>query len=286
MRDAMRDTIFVMVEKAGPGDHYSKLYDWFITAVAFVSLVPLMFKGSHPYLDMLDLATVYVLFMDYIFRWITFDLRVGRRGSVRAFVEYPITPLALIDLLSILPSLGLLGRSFQILRVLRIFKVLHYSKNFMYVSNVFKKERKTLTSVLVIALAYIFVSALALFSYEPDTFDNFFEALYWATTALTTVGYGDIYPVTQIGKFISMISSLFGIAVIALPAGIITGGFVEQIQRGREEEVMEETGEAAQEAAEAAQDAAEAAHEAVEAAEQVVEAAEKLMEEKGGEGHE
>lgn len=66
-------------------------------------------------------------------------------------------------------------------------------------------------SVLMIAIAYIFISALAMFAYEPDTFDSFFHALYWATTALTTVGYGDVYPVTDVGKLISMVSSLFGI---------------------------------------------------------------------------
>lgn len=234
----MRERIFLMVEKAAPGNHTSKIYDWFITTVAMISLIPLMFKNGNTFMEHLDLATVYILFADYIFRWLTHDMKSGKKG-VAAFLLYPFTPLAIVDLLSILPSLGLLGRSFQILRVLRIFKVMHYSKNFMYVAHVFKKERKTLSSVLVIALTYIFVSALAMFSYEPDTFDNFFEALYWATTALTTVGYGDIYPVTQVGKFISMLSSLFGIAVIALPAGIVTGGFIEQIQEEQNKEKEE-----------------------------------------------
>ncbi len=78
------------------------------------------------------------------------------------------------------------------------------------------------------------VSALAMFAYEPDTFDSFFHALYWATTALTTVGYGDVYPVTDVGKLISMVSSLFGIAVIAMPAGIITSSFMEEISRDKE----------------------------------------------------
>lgn len=275
-----------MVEKAKPGDGYSKIYDWFITAVAFVSLIPLMFKEHHPVMDTIELVTVYILFMDYVFRWLTHDIRTKKPNSLGAFIKYPFTPLAIIDLLSILPSLQLLPPTFTIFRVLRIFKVMHYSKNFSYVSNVFKKERKTLTSVLVIALTYIFVSALAMFAYEPDTFDNFFEALYWATTALTTVGYGDIYPVTQIGKFISMISSLFGIAVIALPAGIVTGGFVEQIQRGKDEEEIEETSEAAQEAAEAAQDAAQAAQVAVHAAQEILDAAEKSKQKAGGENNE
>ncbi len=82
---------------------------------------------------------------------------------------------------------------------------------------------------------YIFVSGLIMFVNEPETFDNFFDALYSATTALTTVGYGDVYPTTDLGKFISMASSLFGIAVIALPAGIITGGFLEQIRQCQED---------------------------------------------------
>ena len=117
--------------------------------------------------------------------------------------------------------------------------MLYYSKTFSYVANVFKNERKTLGYVLIIALAYIFVSALAMFAYEPDTFDNFFEALYWATTALTTVGYGDVYPVTEVGRLISMISSLFGIAVIAMPAGVVTAGFMDEIGRAKELERLE-----------------------------------------------
>lgn len=79
-----------------------------------------------------------------------------------------------------------------------------------------------------------------MFCYEPQTFDSFFDALYWATTALTTVGYGDVYPTTMIGQLISMISSIFGVAVIALPAGIVTGGFLEEINKRKEQKEKEE----------------------------------------------
>ncbi|MEG0115428.1 MAG: potassium channel family protein, partial [Hydrogenoanaerobacterium sp.] len=95
----------------------------------------------------------------------------------------------------------------------------------------------------IIAISYIFVSALAMFCYEPDTFDSFFDALYWATTALTTVGYGDVYPLTHVGQFISMASSLFGIAVIALPAGVITGGFMEEIANAKVEREVKQAEE-------------------------------------------
>lgn len=207
-----------------------------------------MFKTSNAFLEMLDIITVYILFLDYIFRWIVYDYLL-KRNSKKVFILYPFTPFAIVDLISLLPSLGLLGPSFRILRVFRVFIVLHYSKTFVYISNVFKKEKKTLGYVLIITLAYIFVSALSMFTYEPDTFDSFFDALYWATTALTTVGYGDVYPVTDIGKFISMVSSLFGIAVIALPAGIVTAGFMEEInaEKVRESEFKKNQGGSADE---------------------------------------
>lgn len=231
----MRKRIFEIVERAERSDRLSHVYDIFITVVALISIFPLLFKETNAVLDGIDLVTVYILFADYIFRWVTYDFKNGKKGWL-SFVKYPFTPMAIIELAAILPSLAVLGPQFRILRMLRLFRALQYSKNFIYIANVFKRERKTLTSVLVIALAYIFISALAMFCYEPDTFENFFHALYWATTALTTVGYGDIYPVTWVGQLISMISSLFGVAIIALPAGVVTAGFMSQLERENKQE--------------------------------------------------
>lgn len=75
------------------------------------------------------------------------------------------------------------------------------------------------------------ISALIMFNVEPDTFGNFFDAIYWATVSLTTVGYGDIYATSTLGKIITMISSIFGIAIVALPAGIITAGYMDEINK-------------------------------------------------------
>ncbi|MEG0274387.1 MAG: ion transporter [Longicatena sp.] len=231
----MRERIYTLIEKAHDHDPLSKAYDWYIMLIACVSVVPLMFRTSNNILNTIETITVYLLFLDYILRWITHDYRV-KKHSPWAFIMYPITPFAIMDILSILPSIGLLPKSFMILRLLRLTKVIHYSRSFQHVVNVFKNERKTLLSVLLIAVFYIIVSALIMFVYEPkSTFGNFFDALYWATTALTTVGYGDVFPHTDVGKLISMISSLFGVAVIAMPAGIVTGGFLEEIHRDIEE---------------------------------------------------
>ncbi|MEG2024019.1 MAG: ROK family protein [Gordonibacter sp.] len=235
----MRERIFQIVQRARPGDRVSHAYDIFIVVIAFLSIIPLMFRPQDAgprltaVLNMVDVVSVYILFFDYLMRWATHDIKTGKKGW-KEFAKYPFSPLAIIDLLAILPSLGVLPETFKFLRVLRVTKMFRYSKNLTIVANVFRSEKNTLLSVLVVALMYIFVSGLIMFVNEPDTFDNFFDALYWATTALTTVGYGDVYPVTDLGKFISMVSSLFGIAIIALPAGIITGGFLEQIRRSQE----------------------------------------------------
>ena len=95
-------------------------------------------------------------------------------------------------------------------------------------------------TVLTLALAYIIISALVIFNVEPDTFDNFFDAVYWATVSLTTMGYGDIYPVTAAGRIITMLSSLFGIAIVALPAGIVTAGYMEEIEKEGTENASKE----------------------------------------------
>lgn len=82
-----------------------------------------------------------------------------------------------------------------------------------------------------LAIGYIVISALIMFNVEPATFSSFFDAVYWATVSLTTVGYGDIYAVSTIGKVITMLSSVFGIAIVALPAGIVTAGYMEEINK-------------------------------------------------------
>ena len=99
--------------------------------------------------------------------------------------------------------------------------------------NVFKKQRESFFTIVGIAIGYILVSALIILNIEPNTFSNYFEAVYWATISLTTVGYGDIYPVSTIGKIITMISSILGIAIVALPAGIITARMMDELNNNK-----------------------------------------------------
>ena len=94
-----------------------------------------------------------------------------------------------------------------------------------------EKSKDSLLTVGTLAAAYILVSALVIFNVEPETFNTFFDALYWATISLTTVGYGDIYAVSTIGRLITMISSVLGIAIVALPASIFTAEYIAEMRK-------------------------------------------------------
>lgn len=233
---SIRRRIFEVIELAGSNDRLSRIYDLFMLIVIFISLVPLAFKDSSPLFELVEDLTVAVFIIDYILRLSTADYKYNQH-SVSSFVKYPFSCMAIIDLVSILPSLTILNDAFKILRmirafrVLRIFKALRYSKSVSIIVAVFKKTKEPLIAVTVLAIAYILTSALIIFNVEPDSFDTFFDAVYWATVSLTTVGYGDIYPVTTFGRVITMLSSLFGIAIVALPAGIITAGYMSEISK-------------------------------------------------------
>lgn len=237
----MRKRIYEIIEVAEGEDKSSQVYDILMIISIVLSIVPLAFKESNVCFLAIDKITVCIFIIDYLLRIITADKKLNE-GMV-SFLKYPFTPMAVIDLISILPSVMYINSSlkllrlfrlFRALRVFRVFKAFRYSKNIRIIINVFKKQRDALTIVGVLAIGYIFTTALVIFNVEPETFDSFFDALYWATVSLTTMGYGDIYAVTNIGQLITMISAVFGIAIVALPAGIITAGYMEEINNKKE----------------------------------------------------
>jgi len=235
----IRRRIYEIIEKSTEHDLASAVYDLAMIVVIIVSLVPLAFKEDTPFLRVLDKATVAVFIIDYLLRWLTADYKLNNKRAV-SFIKYPFTAMAIVDLVSILPSMNLLNSGFKALRilrmiramrVLRVFKAMRYSKSFEIIGKVLRSSKKSLIAVGALAGGYILVSALVIFNVEPDSFDTFFDAIYWATVSLTTVGYGDIYPVSTMGRLITMISSIFGIAIVALPAGIITAGYISEINK-------------------------------------------------------
>lgn len=234
----MRKKLFLIIEPVNNDNKLSNIYDFVMMVTIVISIVPLAFKETNIVFQWIDYITVSIFILDYFLRFITADYKLNK--SVASFFVYPITPMAIIDLVSILPSITVLNNGFRLLKlfrllrtlkVLRAFKLLRYSKSFDIIASVFKKQKKVLSAVATMAIAYILVSALVIYNVEPESFDTFFDAIYWATISLTTVGYGDIYPVTTVGRIVTMISSAFGIAIIALPSGVITAGYLAEISK-------------------------------------------------------
>lgn len=248
----MRKRIFSVIEQSKNGDAISLAYDVIMLIAITVSIVPLMFVEDTSTFRIIEQVTVSLFILDYLLRWITADYRLEKGGW--SFILYPFTGWAILDLLSILPGFTILSKGFKIiritrlLRIIRLFKFIRYSDKIQVLGHVLRKEKGVLLTVLGISVFYIFLTALIMFNAEPHinpitgnvTFEDFFDALYWATVTLTTVGYGDMIPVTDIGRFVSMLSSLFGVAVIALPSGVITASYLEELRSLKDESATEE----------------------------------------------
>ncbi len=248
-----RERVYNIVEPTHDpkGDKLSFAYDIIMVVAICFGILPLMFKKQDSFLVSIDKLSLVWFLIDYVLRWLTADMR-GRLRGWKAFVFYPFTPNAIIDLLSILPSfLKVLNPSLKLfrlsrlLKILRFFRFVRYYEPLQIVLAVLKKEGRTLLAVMGLALSYIFVTALIMFNVEYENeldggkvmFGNIFDAIYWSACTLTTVGYGDIYPVSSVGRLISMVSAIVGVAIIALPSGIITAGYMDELKTRREKKL-------------------------------------------------
>lgn len=199
----------------------------------------------------IEIISVILFSIEYILRVWTSDLLYPKLKPIKARFRYIFSFMAIIDLLAVLPfyipflipiDLRVL-RTLRVIRLLRIFKVNRYTKALSTIAAVFKsKISQLLSSMFVVALLMI-IAFVLMFSIEnsaqPKVFDNAFSALWWAIATITTVGYGDIYPVTVAGKILSTIIALLGIALVAVPTGIISAGFIEQVtdsKKGEQED--------------------------------------------------
>lgn len=251
-----RKTINDLVEPRKPGIH-SQAYDILILLAIAMGTVSLLFREYRPLFWYLDIISGVIYIVDYLLRWATCDLR-SEKPKWKAFLLYPFTPMAILDLLSIMPTFEFvsstyrLAKSARLLKLFRFVKIVHYIGPIETFVTVIKKQWKPLMAVALVAIFDIFVTAIIMFQSEQEVdpvtgeyiFKSFFDAFYWAAITLTTVGYGDLAPVSELGRTLSMVSSLIGIGVIAMPSGIITAGYMQVLnQRMKEEEEQIAKGE-------------------------------------------
>ena len=192
----IRQKIYDIVELKEVNSLASRLYNQFMLVLVIISMLPLAFKEDYAIFAITDVVVVSVFIIDYLLNWITADIRFDQRG-IWPFIRYPFSLPGIVDMLSILPALAFIHDGFRLLRITRglrilrmlsVFKLVHHSQNMILVVRTLRESRDSLLAVGYLAAGYILVSALVIFNVEPQTFPSFFDALYWATVSLTTVG--------------------------------------------------------------------------------------------------
>ena len=249
----IRRMIFDIIQPDKGTSIASRVFDWIITSLVLASVVivfsdtfELPIEVAHS-LDGIEGVISIVFTIEYLLRILTADYMFPRSGFLRSRIKYVFTPMAMIDLLAILPfwlPMILPGsmqglRAFRLVRLLRILKLNRYFDAMRSIVNVVESKKRELLCSLFFVIILMLVSSLMMYSAEhdaqPNTFRNAFSGLWWAVATLTTVGYGDIYPITVFGKILGAVIAFSGIAALAIPTGIITSGLTEQLSRKRME---------------------------------------------------
>ena len=244
MKD-IKKRVFQIISIGQRGDLPSKAFDIVIvlTILANISVMLLStfdeFKEYSSLFRLVELVTVMFFSVEYILRIWTAQELYPELSPVKAKLRFLVSFDGIVDLMTIMPFFYLSGFIvFRILRVARIFHLFRIntgSDSFaVIVSVVFEKKNQILSSLFIIVVLMI-ASSLGIYSAEheaqPEAFDNAFSGMWWSISALLTVGYGDIYPVTAAGRIMGMIIALLGVGVVAIPTGIISAGFVERYSK-------------------------------------------------------
>lgn len=240
----MKRRIFEIISKADDGDALSRLFDRTIMALIALSILSIVLESFASLAQRFgtvfrafEIITVVVFTLEYLLRIWTADLLYP--DAPRPRLRYMVSFMAVIDLLAILPfylpflSIDLrflrMARLLRLFRLLRVFKLGRYLDALELIVQVLKKSFSQLLISVILCFFVMLFSAIIMYTVEnpvqPEQFPNVLSSLWWALCTLTTVGYGDIYPITGVGRFFASIISLLGIGIIAIPTGIIAASF-------------------------------------------------------------
>lgn len=244
-KQKLKNKIFTVIQIGDKSDIVSRSFDVFITVMILMNIVVLFLRtfpelcGFHNVFQSIEHITVGTFIIEYALRLWTAEFLFPHQGKVKAALSFIVTPDGIVELLTILPFFFLSGFVvFRMLRVVRIFQLFRINSNFdsfNAITSVLYEKRNQIVSSLFIILILMLASSLFMYSFEheaqPENFRNAFSGIWWAVSTMLTIGYGDIYPITVLGKVCAIIISILGVGVVAIPTGIISAGFVEQYAR-------------------------------------------------------
>lgn len=246
----VQDRLFHMVSVGIVDEPVNQAYDILSTSALIINLIAsILYTFSSinrrygVILQRIEAVTVFFFAIDYVLRLLTARCLYPGEGSRRAVLKYMLSAAGVIDLLSFLPYYlpfffpagAAAFRMFRVARILRLFRINAYYDSLNVITEVLSSKKQQLMSSVFIILILMVASSLCMYSLEheaqPTVFSNAFSGIWWSVSTLLTVGYGDIYPVTTLGKVFGIIISFLGVGVVAIPTGIISAGFVEQYSR-------------------------------------------------------
>jgi voltage-gated potassium channel len=229
---------------------YGKRFDYFISSLIFLNVLAIIlasYEGVNgrfgKAFTYFEIFSVIIFSLEYILRLWTAPLLYPKLQAWKARLRFIFSVYGLIDLFAILPfylpmifHLDLrFMRALRLLRLARLFKLNRHSSNVRMLGDILKEKRNDLLIVLTSVLIILVIAASLMYNLEksaqPDKFPNIGAAFWWALATLTTIGYGDIVPVTNWGKFLSGVIAFLGIAIVALPTGILSAAFTEKLQK-------------------------------------------------------
>ncbi|MFG1349282.1 cyclic nucleotide-gated ion channel [Xanthobacter autotrophicus] len=245
----LRRRIFDVLERDLPGDHIADAVHYFLIVTVLLSVggavlatVPSLQLRDKWWFHWGEFAALIIFSVEYAVRlWVAPEHPLRRRlPPLVARVRYGVTVPALIDLAAILPWFVSLVTAFDahallVLRLVRFLKLARYSSGFNALYLAIRRERYALLSCFIILWAGVLMAATAMYLIErdvqPDKFGSIPEAMWWAITTLTTVGYGDVVPVSNLGRVVGAITMVSGLVMLALPIAIIASSFSEVIAK-------------------------------------------------------
>ncbi len=241
----MKRRIFDIIQIGQKGDFASRAFDLGIVIVILVNIATMIlqtFDELASYQNVFVVAetvTIVLFIAEYILRLWTAEYLYPTSHRAKAVLRFMISFDGIIELFTILPFFFMSGFvAFRLLRVVRIFhlfRINSYTDSFHVIKSVLYEKRNQLVSSIFIIVVLMFASSLFMYSAEhsaqPQAFKNAFSGLWWSMSTLLTVGYGDIYPITAIGRIMAIFIAFLGVGVVAIPTGIISAGFVEQYRK-------------------------------------------------------
>ena len=246
----LRQRVFKMVSVGIVDDRINQGYDVISTAMLLINLFGAFAGTFDPielqYSDLLheiEAVTVAFFALDYVLRMYTAPCLYPDETGLRPYLRYALSGAGIIDLLSFLPYYlpmffpagAVAFRLIRVARILRLFRINAYYDSLNVITDVIVGKSQQLLSSVFIIFVLMLASSLAMYSIEheaqPEVFRNAFSGIWWAVSTLLTVGYGDIYPVTPLGKAFGILITFLGVGMVAIPTGIISAGFVEQYSR-------------------------------------------------------